>query len=245
MLEHNRIGACWAEVLSTGDFERRRADAQAFNAQSRYRKRGIAITPTKFGISFTTKFLNQVRLLAPRTPHPPFPCRRYPLAGAAAWPELRAHSAPPSRSLPIRTARRRGPPSSVFELNARRQRWLQHAQRGVCCHRDAAQAGALVHVYLDGSVLVTHGGVEMGQGLHTKMAQVAAQVRHAPNPTHGGKRRPHTASTPSPNLNPRRYTHLSVQRRDPPDGASLTRAAHCLPRSPARRRWACRCPRCL
>lgn len=34
------------------------------------------------------------------------------------------------------------------------------------------QAGALVHIYTDGSVLLTHGGTEMGQGLHTKMVQV-------------------------------------------------------------------------
>ena len=38
------------------------------------------------------------------------------------------------------------------------------------------QGGALVHVYIDGSVLVTHGGVEMGQGLHTKMTQIAARA---------------------------------------------------------------------
>lgn len=34
------------------------------------------------------------------------------------------------------------------------------------------QAGALVLIYTDGSVLVSHGGTEMGQGLHTKMIQV-------------------------------------------------------------------------
>ena len=38
------------------------------------------------------------------------------------------------------------------------------------------QAGALVHIYLDGTVLVTHGGVEMGQGLHTKMAMVCLRL---------------------------------------------------------------------
>ena len=38
------------------------------------------------------------------------------------------------------------------------------------------QAGALIHIYQDGSVLVSHGGVEMGQGLHTKMLQIAAEA---------------------------------------------------------------------
>jgi xanthine dehydrogenase large subunit len=42
------------------------------------------------------------------------------------------------------------------------------------------QAGALVHVYLDGSVLVNHGGTEMGQGLHTKVTQIVADELGVP-----------------------------------------------------------------
>ena len=38
------------------------------------------------------------------------------------------------------------------------------------------QAGALLQVYTDGSVLLSHGGMEMGQGLHTKMVQVCAYL---------------------------------------------------------------------
>ena len=88
-----QIQTCWdSAVRSAGGLTQRRAAVEAFNAGSRWRKRGLAVTPTKFGIAFTAKFLNQ--------------------------------------------------------------------------------AGALVHVYTDGTVLVTHGGVEMGQGLHTKVAQV-------------------------------------------------------------------------
>ncbi|XP_048200961.1 aldehyde oxidase isoform X2 [Perognathus longimembris pacificus] len=42
------------------------------------------------------------------------------------------------------------------------------------------QAAALVHIYLDGSALVTHGGIEMGQGVHTKMIQVASRELKMP-----------------------------------------------------------------
>ena len=42
------------------------------------------------------------------------------------------------------------------------------------------QAGALVHIYTDGSILLTHGGVEIGQGLHTKMIQVCAHCLGVP-----------------------------------------------------------------
>ncbi|KAG1664511.1 hypothetical protein FOA52_007775 [Chlamydomonas sp. UWO 241] len=99
-MEECRIQRCWDTVYASSEFDKRFAAVAEFNASSRWRKRGLAIVPTKFGISFTALFMNQ--------------------------------------------------------------------------------AGALVHVYLDGSVLVTHGGVEMGQGLHTKMCQVVAQALQVP-----------------------------------------------------------------
>ncbi|MHA6644313.1 xanthine dehydrogenase molybdopterin binding subunit [Mesorhizobium sp. A623] len=84
-----------AELEASADYAGRRREIAAFNANSRFIKRGIALTPVKFGISFT------------RT--------------------------------------------------------------------DSNQAGALVHVYTDGSVHMNHGGTEMGQGLHLKVAQVVAE----------------------------------------------------------------------
>jgi len=93
-IEDNVIHEIVAELERTSDYRSRRKQIAAFNASSQTRKRGIALTPVKFGISFNLKHLNQ--------------------------------------------------------------------------------AGALVHVYTDGSILVNHGGTEMGQGLHTKVAQVVA-----------------------------------------------------------------------
>ncbi|XP_010216199.1 PREDICTED: aldehyde oxidase [Tinamus guttatus] len=46
--------------------------------------------------------------------------------------------------------------------------------------RHLSQAAALVHIYTDGSVLLTHGGIEMGQGIHTKMIQVASRELNIP-----------------------------------------------------------------
>ena len=81
-------------LLDTSDYYSRRAAITAWNADQPILKRGIALTPVKFGISFTLSHLNQ--------------------------------------------------------------------------------AGALVHVYQDGSIHLNHGGTEMGQGLFQKVAQVAA-----------------------------------------------------------------------
>ena len=83
-----------AELEASADYAARREAIRVWNAGSPVVKRGVALTPVKFGISFTATTYNQ--------------------------------------------------------------------------------AGALVHVYTDGSILLNHGGTEMGQGLFTKVAQVVA-----------------------------------------------------------------------
>lgn len=99
-LQHCTLAQVWNELKVSCEFSKAREEVDRFNSQNRWKKRGISMVPTKFGISFTTKLMNQ--------------------------------------------------------------------------------AGALVLVYTDGTVLVTHGGVEMGQGLHTKVAQVAASAFNIP-----------------------------------------------------------------
>jgi xanthine dehydrogenase large subunit len=90
----NRLWTIWQQLKETSGFEHRRAEVVRFNAQHLHQKRGLAITPVKFGISFTATLFNQ--------------------------------------------------------------------------------GGALVLIYRDGTVQVNHGGTEMGQGLFTKIQQIAA-----------------------------------------------------------------------
>ncbi|WP_122261782.1 xanthine dehydrogenase molybdopterin binding subunit [Ornithinimicrobium cerasi] len=119
----------WDQVTREAELERRRAAVAEFNATHEHLRRGLAVTPVKFGISFNLTAFNQ--------------------------------------------------------------------------------AGALVHVYKDGSVLVNHGGTEMGQGLHTKMLQVAAtslgvpleRVRLAPTRTDKVPNTSATAASSGADLN--------------------------------------------
>ena len=94
LVEDNVIHELVAELEQSSDYAARREAVAAFNRESPVLRKGLALTPVKFGISFNVVHFNQ--------------------------------------------------------------------------------AGALVHVYTDGSALVNHGGTEMGQGLHTKIAQVVA-----------------------------------------------------------------------
>jgi xanthine dehydrogenase large subunit len=58
-VEGNRIPRIHAELLASSEYARRRAEIEQFNASSKWTKRGIGYQPVKFGISFTTSFLNQ------------------------------------------------------------------------------------------------------------------------------------------------------------------------------------------
>lgn len=93
-LEHNLLADLIDKLEASCDYQLRRKQITAFNKTSPIIKKGLSLTPVKFGISFTAKHLNQ--------------------------------------------------------------------------------AGALLHIYTDGSMQINHGGTEMGQGLHTKIGQIVA-----------------------------------------------------------------------
>ncbi len=63
VVEGNRIGRIWSELLESSEFAARRAAIDAWNAGHPHHKRGLAITPVKFGISFTLKHYNQAGAL--------------------------------------------------------------------------------------------------------------------------------------------------------------------------------------
>jgi xanthine dehydrogenase large subunit len=96
VVEDNVLHPLIDELAASSDYRARREAVKAFNASSPVLKKGIALTPLKFGISFNVVHLNQ--------------------------------------------------------------------------------AGALVHIYADGSIIVNHGGTEMGQGLNTKVRQMVAHA---------------------------------------------------------------------
>ena len=59
-LEHCTLGPLWNELKIACDFLKAQEEVNEFNLCNRWKKRGVAMIPTKFGISFTTKFMNQV-----------------------------------------------------------------------------------------------------------------------------------------------------------------------------------------
>ena len=95
-IEDNILPRLVAELEGTSDYQARRQAVLEHNAKGGISRKGLALTPVKFGISFTATWFNQ--------------------------------------------------------------------------------AGALIHVYSDGSIQLNHGGTEMGQGLHTKIAQIVADA---------------------------------------------------------------------
>lgn len=59
-MEHCTLERLWNELKASCDFLAARKKVEQFNIHNRWKKHGMAIIPTKFGISFTAKFMNQV-----------------------------------------------------------------------------------------------------------------------------------------------------------------------------------------
>jgi xanthine dehydrogenase/oxidase len=60
LLQNCTLHSVWDELKASCNFVEARKSVEVFNSNNRWRKRGIVMVPTKFGISFTTKFMNQV-----------------------------------------------------------------------------------------------------------------------------------------------------------------------------------------
>lgn len=63
-IQHCTLDRLWSQLKSSCDFVNAREEVKRFNLHNRWKKRGVAMVPTNFGISFTTKFMNQVNLLS-------------------------------------------------------------------------------------------------------------------------------------------------------------------------------------
>lgn len=63
LVENNRLHVMFGRLVASSDYYYRRNEINAFNLENKYFKRGMAMTPVKFGISFTTAFLNQAGAL--------------------------------------------------------------------------------------------------------------------------------------------------------------------------------------
>lgn len=62
-LENFHVSALWEKIHSIAEVDRRKDEIAAFNTTNAWRKRGLSVLPTKFGINFTAKFMNQVRFI--------------------------------------------------------------------------------------------------------------------------------------------------------------------------------------
>ena len=63
VVENNRLYSIYDQLINSSEYLKRRKEIDEFNANNEFYKKGMALTPVKFGISFTTAFLNQAGAL--------------------------------------------------------------------------------------------------------------------------------------------------------------------------------------